>query len=72
MLRLPTWVVVTGVAVFSVVLSVVVMILTISATARGFTPEFPIYLAITVVIPMVVAAPVSFVITRLLWPGATR
>ena len=66
MLRLPTWVVVTGVTAFSVVLSVVVMVLTISATARGFTPEFPIYLAITVAIPMVVAAPVSFVITRLL------
>ncbi len=66
MLRLPTWVVVTGVTAFSVMLSVVVMVLMVGATARGFTPEFPIYLAITVVIPMVVAAPVSFVITRLL------
>jgi len=66
MLRLPTWVVVTAVTAFSVALSVVVMVLAVSATARGFTPEFPIYLAITVAIPMVVAAPVSFVITRLL------
>jgi diguanylate cyclase (GGDEF)-like protein len=65
-LRLPLWAVVACITGFSVVVSVAAMVLMVGATARGFTSEFPVYLAITVAIPLLVATPVGFVITRLL------
>jgi diguanylate cyclase (GGDEF)-like protein len=63
---MPLWAVVASITGFSVVVSVVAMVLMVGATARGFTAEFPVYLAITVAIPILVATPVGFIITRLL------
>lgn len=63
---MPLWAVVVCITGFSVVVSVVAMVVMVGATTRGFTSEFPVYLAITVAIPLLVATPAGLVITRLL------
>jgi len=65
-LRLPVAAAVGLITAVSVLLSLLGMVLLQTTLGGGFSPDWPIYVAMTTIVPMVVAGPVSWVIVRLL------
>ena len=65
-LRLPLPVAVLGVTVASIVLALLWMVVLVLAFFGGFDGDWPLYVAICTIVPVLVAAPVSWVVVSLL------
>ena len=65
-LRLPLPVAVLGVTVASIALALLWMVVLVLAFFGGFDGDWPLYVAICMIVPLLVAAPVSWVVVSLL------